>query len=134
MKTQIELKVRGFHIDIFGHVNHARYLEFLEEGRWDYLDKQSEFYSFIQKNLSFIIVNININYRKPARIGDKLLINSCLNKIGNSSGVIHQEVTSIDQKLLYADAEVTFVLLDKTGKINPIKGEIKALMENLINN
>jgi len=25
-----EIKVRGFHTDMFGHVNNARYLEFLE--------------------------------------------------------------------------------------------------------
>ena len=34
-----EIKVRGFHIDIFSHVNNARYLEFMEEARWFIIDK-----------------------------------------------------------------------------------------------
>ncbi len=29
MQTQI--KVRGYHLDVYQHVNNARYLEFLEE-------------------------------------------------------------------------------------------------------
>ncbi|MEP8710355.1 hypothetical protein ABKV66_22685, partial [Enterobacter hormaechei] len=32
MQTQI--KVRGYHLDVYQHVNNARYLEFLEEARW----------------------------------------------------------------------------------------------------
>ena len=31
MPSSIEIKIRGYHADMFGHVNHARYLEFMEE-------------------------------------------------------------------------------------------------------
>jgi len=35
MKPSItEIKVRGYHMDFYGHINNARYLELLEEGRW----------------------------------------------------------------------------------------------------
>ena len=39
MQTQI--KVRGYHLDVYQHVNNARYLEFLEEARWDGLESTS---------------------------------------------------------------------------------------------
>ncbi len=29
----VDIKVRGYHLDIYSHVNNGRYLEFLEEGR-----------------------------------------------------------------------------------------------------
>ena len=38
MPHQIRIKVRGYHLDVFQHVNNARYLEFLEEARWTYFD------------------------------------------------------------------------------------------------
>lgn len=38
MQTQI--KVRGYHLDVYQHVNNARYPEFLEEARWDGFGKQ----------------------------------------------------------------------------------------------
>ena len=39
MVVHTEIMVRGYHLDMFGHVNNARYLEFLEEGRWTFFDK-----------------------------------------------------------------------------------------------
>ena len=36
--STVRLRVRGYHLDGYGHVNNARYLEFLEEGRWGYFD------------------------------------------------------------------------------------------------
>ena len=33
-----KIVIRGYHLDAYRHVNNARYLEFLEEARWQYLD------------------------------------------------------------------------------------------------
>ena len=33
-----QIKVRGFHIDVYQHVNNGRYMEFLEEARWEFMD------------------------------------------------------------------------------------------------
>lgn len=41
METETIIKIRGYHIDHFGHVNHARYIEFLEEARWAYMDTRN---------------------------------------------------------------------------------------------
>jgi len=38
--TTTQIKVRGYHEDRFGHVNNARYLEFLEEARWAHLEER----------------------------------------------------------------------------------------------
>ena len=32
MLNKTQIKVRGYHLDLFQHVNNARYLEFIEEG------------------------------------------------------------------------------------------------------
>ncbi|WP_180342823.1 thioesterase family protein, partial [Aeromonas veronii] len=63
MRTQI--KVRGFHIDVYQHVNNARYLEFLEQARWEWLDGEEAFQWMSRNHIAFIVVNINISYRKP---------------------------------------------------------------------
>ena len=57
------IKVRGFHCDMFGHVNNARYLEFLEEVRWEWLNRNTNFDFFEKKNMSFVVVSITINYK-----------------------------------------------------------------------
>ncbi len=68
------IRVRGFHIDVFQHVNNARYLEFLEEARWEWLDGEPAAQWMAENQIAFIVVNININYRRPAVLGDLLRI------------------------------------------------------------
>ena len=33
-----DITVRGYHLDLYRHVNNARYLEFLEEARWQFME------------------------------------------------------------------------------------------------
>ena len=37
--SHVSMRVRGYHLDGYGHVNNARYLEFMEEGRWAFFDE-----------------------------------------------------------------------------------------------
>lgn len=39
---EIKIKIRGYHTDSYQHVNNARYLEFLEEARWQIVEEFME--------------------------------------------------------------------------------------------
>lgn len=90
---QTFIKVRGYHLDVYQHVNNARYLEFLEEARWEWLENEAGFRWMTENNIAFIVVNININYRSPAVLGDKLRIDSQMVQLNGKSGVLSQKVT-----------------------------------------
>ena len=127
-----EIIVRGFHIDIFSHVNNARYLEFLEEARWVVIDKYIDLKRMQAKGIIFVVVNININYRRPASVGDILELYLGLTKIGGKSAVFYQEIRLKGTETVVADAHVTFVFTDKsTGKAVKIDDEIKRLIGEL---
>lgn len=120
-----QIKVRGYHLDIYQHVNNARYLEFLEEARWAYLEDCGDVEYFNSRALAWVIVNININYRNAATNGQTLQIATQFSKIGGKSAVIHQVVTVAGGDVVVADADITFVCLDqRTGKAVPIEGEL----------
>ena len=124
-----EIKVRGFHIDIFSHVNNARYLEFMEEARWVVIDKYFDLKKMQAKGIIFVVVNININYRRPASMGDILELYLGLTKIGGKSAVFYQEIRLKGTDTVVTDAQVTFVFADKnTGKAVKIDDEIKRLI------
>lgn len=127
-----EIKVRGFHIDVFSHVNNARYLEFMEEARWVVIDKYINLKRMRAKGIIFVVVNININYRRPASMGDILELYLGLSKIGDKSAVFYQEIRLKGTDTVVADAQVTFVFADKiTGKAVKIDDEIKRLIGKL---
>lgn len=125
MKTTIEIKVRGYHTDQFRHVNNARYLEFLEEGRWDYAEKNNHFEMFHPKGIGHVTVNININYRKGAVSGQVLKIETDLFKKSRKSVTMKQVVFLKETDTLIADAEVTNVYLNaKSGEVIPVDDEL----------
>ena len=132
MVHTIDIKVRGYHLDVFGHVNNARYLEFLEEGRWSAFEQKLDFQTWALKGYAFTVVNINIDYRSPAKLNDLLCIETSLVKVNRRSGVIHQAVKLKKTDALVAEADVTFVLFDpRQQKTAVLEGEILQLLQSV---
>ncbi|MDK2776452.1 MAG: acyl-CoA thioesterase [Pseudomonadota bacterium] len=132
----VDIKVRGYHLDIYHHVNNGRYLEFLEEGRWDYFERYRFFDLFESKDLAFVVANINISYRRPAYAGETIRVITRMDTIGNKSAKAVQEVRLLQDGQpadLIADAVVTFCLMDAVSqKSVAIAGELRATLEKMI--
>lgn len=131
MRTLI--KVRGYHLDVYQHVNNARYLEFLEEARWQWLEQAEAFDWLVAQKLAFVVVNININYRRPAVLGDELQIDSEVMQLNGKSGVLAQRVVLASDQTLVADATLTFVCIDLSSqKAVSIEGALKQRLQALM--
>ena len=119
-----QIIVRGYHLDGYQHVNNARYLEFLEEARWDCMSDDIDY--FTQKKIAWVIVNVNINYRQPALLGQHLVIDTQISKIGSKSGVVNQVIRCRETSNVIVDALVTFVLFDmKQNMVLPLEGQLR---------
>lgn len=117
-KTIIE--IRGYHCDAYGHVNNARYLEFLEESRWNWLSNKEATKFFEDKGLLFVVVHLSISYKKALVPGDEIEVSVSKVIFKNMSVVLTQEITVGEESAIAAIADVTFVLLgQESGK--PVK-------------
>ncbi len=133
MAHQTPIKVRGYHVDAYQHVNNARYLEFLEEARWAFTEELGLLDALKAMNLGFVVVQINIRYRKAAVTGDQLVVESDLKTIKVSSAVLHQTIHRKDSKECIVEAEVTFVIVDfKTERAVAITDEVRELMDKML--
>jgi thioesterase-3 len=119
-----EIKVRGYHTDFYGHVNNARYLEFFEEDRWAQFESKIDLRQWAEEGLIFLVVNINVNYRKAVSVGETVVVATSLAKVSKRSAVLKQEILIKATMAVAADALVTFVISDKTGRAVTIEGEI----------
>ena len=125
----IEITVRGYHLDLYGHVNNSRYLEFLEEGRWDYgADKIGQ--GFLEeKGLGMVVVNNNINYRGAAKLHDLIEVRTWIEKVTNKSIIYKQEIYLSSSNKLILDASVVAVVINwKENKAVPIDDSLKAFL------
>ncbi len=133
MQTRITIKVRGYHADAFGHVNHARYLEFLEEARWSYCEENGIIERlFSAKQLFHATVSITVNYRRSAVPGDSLLIVTSVSQRGERSYTMSQRIFLGETDTLVTDAEVTSVLLDRAGVIVPVDDDVMRIWPDLL--
>jgi thioesterase-3 len=118
---------------MYGHVNHARYLELLEEARWSFIERVMPISEFEKKGFVFVVVNININYRQPALLDYLLEIRTEMVKLGGKSAKIHQEIYRAGDDQCIADADITFVAVDTgTHQVLPMAGELRAIMESYL--
>ena len=72
-KYMVQLKVRNYHCDSYGHVNNAQYLILLEEARTQFMeDLGCPLENYLEQGLYITVTEIHIKYRKPAVMGDRL--------------------------------------------------------------
>ena len=124
-----KVKVLGYHIDVFGHVNNARYLEFYEMERWDWGEKYKIEPWLFAHGIGMVAVNINVNYHLGAVLGDELSINGHLKSIGEKSIVFCQQITrERDGGIeLVSDETMISVLIDlATHKSIVISDELRS--------
>jgi len=130
-QTFTEIKVEGFHIDVYGHVNNARYLEYLERGRWDFIEHYLDKAIIKEKQWGFIIVRIDIRYRYPAFFDEVVIVDTATKKIGRVTVEMQQYIRRKSDDKLLAEAVVEFVLMDMV-RLRPlgIKNEVKTFLES----
>jgi acyl-CoA thioester hydrolase len=80
--------------DAGGVVFYANYLKYMERARTEWLRSLGvEQQQLIEtEDALFAIVNVNINYRKPARLDDLLRVTVRIDEIGHGSLMFHQQV------------------------------------------
>jgi thioesterase III len=129
-----EIKVRGFHLDQFGHVNNMRYPEMLEEARCDFFDQFPGFFSRVEKAGFYLpITHINIHYRKSSFLDDILVIRTRISSLSETKVTIHQTVTVQGTNRVILEADIFCAAVDiKTGKRSAIEGDLRAELEAVI--
>ena len=109
MPHHTHLTVRGYHLDVYRHVNNARYLEFLEEARWDYFDHNGLAELFHNSRYGMAI-----HYRRAALLGDRLDIETTFAQADARQAVISQTIRKTGSPRILAEARVSFMLTDQT--------------------
>ena len=86
MAHQTTLRVRFADLDPYNHVNHARYLSFFETARVDLLDEMSFSMNQLQQmGLQIVLVEANIKYFTPARLGDSIEVTTEVREVRRAS-------------------------------------------------
>jgi acyl-CoA thioester hydrolase len=105
-----------------GVVYYANYLKFMERARTEWLRTlgHSQMELAGTHGFVFAVVEVKVNYRRPARLDDELLVSCVPVPEGRASIRFRQTVTRVDTAVL-ADGEVRVACVDaKTFRPRPL--------------
>ena len=113
--------------DAGGVVYYANYLKFIERARSEIIKSLGFSNTNLMEkfNLFFIVKYCNINYKKPAKLEDELIVFTSVVSLSKTSLVMKQDVKRHDD--LVAEAEICLVAVDMKGKPTKIPEELKKL-------
>lgn len=124
--ARIPIGVRWRDMDSFGHVNNAKYVSYLEEARIRWLVGVPGL--DMKGPVLPVVVNTNVNYRRPIVWPDDIVVELFVERLGNSSVTIgHRIVDLKDEGILYSDGNVVVTWMDtRTGKSALLPDAIRA--------
>ena len=128
LEVVLETVVRCTEIDVNGHMNNAKYVEYLEWGREEWYDRQGFAYDRL-KDLDAItvVVNVNLSFRQPCHQGDRLRIITRSQHRGRTSFSLTQRIQRVDGTVV-ADGVVTLVTVDPDTRLaRPLPAEFARL-------
>lgn len=118
---RIEVEARSYELDPYGHVNNSVFVNWLEHGRLCHLRERGMTWSSLpnQFGVRAVIVRMEIDWRAEVKLGDRLTIESHIERFGNSSFTFRQRIVFDDGRLA-AEAVAVMVATGEGGGSVPI--------------
>jgi acyl-CoA thioester hydrolase len=115
--ARLQLKVRHYEVDQYGHVNHAQYVHYLEVARIEALDALGLSLAEMRKQGYLILAaDLSVKYLAPARSGDALEIVTYVREIRGARSIWIQEIRESASQRLLVTAEVTGAFATEDGR------------------
>lgn len=111
-KFRIPLEVRYGDLDPQWHVNNARYLSFLEQGRMNYLIHLGLWDGLDFNRLGLIVADVHIAYRAPILFGQSIYLEQRVSRLGNKSLTFEYRICDEATGAALATAESIMVAYD----------------------
>jgi thioesterase-3 len=113
---QYPMTILEKHLDTFGHVNNATYLEIMEEARWDFITKNGYGHKEVMKTkIGPVILELTLKFKKELYNRQKINIVSTTTEYKGKIFLIEQKILN-EKNEECAIAVFTAALFDLTSR------------------
>jgi acyl-CoA thioester hydrolase len=124
-----EIELRFSDMDMYGHLNHAKYFTLMEAARTELF--LEDFLKLKEDNIFLLITDVECSYKRPVSLGDKLIIDMIFYQISRTrfegKYVLHN-----GNGLVYAEAKTTLACFDANkGKSCEVPQMLKEKFEEV---
>ena len=124
-----QVKILEAHLDTFGHVNNAVYLQLYEEARWDFIQASGHgLEKILSEKIGPVVLEANVKFRKELTNRETITITS-------KSVTLNGKILTLEQKMLKENGQIasmaTFTVgimdLKERKLIDPPTGWLEAV-------
>lgn len=129
MKHSYNVTIKEFHLDTFGHVNNAVYLQLFEAARWEIMTVNGYgLKTVMSEKKGPIILDVKLEFLKELHLREEIVIETQVDAFKGKVSIIHQNIIN-SQKQIACKAQFThaFFDLEKRRIIEPSTDWLKAL-------
>src|SRR5688500_373173 len=98
---EYEVLIREFHLDVYGHVNNAVYVQLYEEARWDFITKNGFGLDYIRSHhVGPVILDLKVRFKRELKNRESIKILSRVAEIVNS------KIMVLEQSMVKGDGKI----------------------------
>lgn len=100
-KFSFEVLINESHLDSFGHVNNAVYLQLYEQARWDFITENGYGLDRIQQTQKGpVVLDLQVKFKREIKNREKIIIESQTKEILNS------KIMVLEQRMINKEGKV----------------------------
>jgi thioesterase-3 len=100
MKHICKMTVQEIHLDSFGHMNNATYLQILEQARWDMITERGFGLKDIHHHKKGpVILEVNVKFLKELKLREPIEIHTFPEKMVSKIAKLRQEIRNSNNQL-----------------------------------
>lgn len=112
---RLDLKVRFYELDPYGHLNHSAYIQFFETGRIELLEEVGVgLESFAARGFRFVVNRIQTSFDRPVHAGETITVETEVVEFRRASSLWRQRLMRGDE--VVARQEVRAAITNTEGK------------------
>lgn len=98
---EYEILIKESHLDSFGHVNNAIYVQLYEEARWDFITKNGFGLDVIQRDqVGPVLLDLQVRFKREIKNRETIKIQS------QTREVLSSKIMILEQKMINAQGKV----------------------------
>jgi acyl-CoA thioester hydrolase len=133
--AETEIEARAYELDSFGHVNHAVYLNYFEQARFEVLARAGFTYEeLFRRGWAIHVIRVEVDYHREVLLGDRLRIQTWIEEFGRVTMTLRQAARREPrtggargeaQETLVAEARVEAVWIGENGRPMRVPSEVR---------
>jgi acyl-CoA thioester hydrolase len=126
----MEIKIYYEDTDCGGVVYYANYLKYFERARTQYLEERGlSVARLMEEGTVFVVVHAELNYRSPARYGDRLVIETSVSDKTAASFTFSHVIRERESRRIVVEGSARLAATDRNGKVKRLDKAMATILQ-----